>query len=436
MNRTHASVLALAAVFLLAGCVAPQAPDTGTLEGGDDIGEVDGISHDEEIRVTVDDGLNESERDLLVRRSMARIEVVRGLNFERSVEVEVMTREEYLEDRGDGEPDETYARWNNQVWEGLFIVGEDRDVTEVFDETFGAAVQGVYLPGEERIVLVSDSETPTVGKQTLVHELVHALQDQQFGLDEQPPTQDEQLARNSVVEGEAELVPRLYLDRCGEEWSCIRPSGSAGTGGDIDRGLLLVIIQPYAAGPDFVETVREREGWAGIDRLHAEYPGSTTEIIHPEKHPEFEPADVTVSDRSTGEWSRFDREPVGDTLGEASIYSMFLANGVIEAEQPGRYRHPVSQGWAGDTLVPYRNDGEFGYVWETTWETPEDARLFRETYLDLLESRGGRERGARSYVVPEGPYADAFRVTLEGDTVRIVNGPDVESLGEIHDGKQ
>jgi len=419
----------IAFVVVLAGCAAPQAGDA-TLGGT--IGEVDGVTHDENIPITPADGFNESELDALVRRSMARVEVVRDREFERMVDVEVITRGEYRERRGNRSVGETESQWDNQVWEGLFIVGEDRDVTAVFDETFGTAVRGYYLPGEDRIVVVSDSPTPTVRKDTLVHELVHALQDQQFGLDERPPTRDEQMARNSVVEGEASLVPELYLDRCGAEWSCVRPSTGAPSG-SIDPDIYRVIIQPYDQGQTFVERIRDRGGWEAIDDLHSQYPDSTEQVLHRGRYPDEKPIEVNVSDRSGSEWSRLDHDPVGERLGEATIFSMLAANDVIETDQQRRYRHPVSAGWGGDRLVPYRSEaGEFGYVWEIVWDSRGDAEAFHDVYLDVLEGHDAVTRGAGRYVIPDGPFADAFRVSLDGRTVRIVNAPTIQELKKLH----
>ena len=205
-------ILLVGLVFVLAGCAAPQA-DT-TLEPA--IGEVDGVTYNQSIDVTAADGLTDEELDLLVKRSMARIERIRGLPFKRQVEVEVITREEYRQQRRNRSVGEPRRQFENQVWEGMFVVGEDRDVTEVRSSTFGESVQGYYLPGRDRIVIVSDEAMPTISKRTLVHELVHALQDQQFGLPGAPDTQDRQLAGDSVVEGEANFVESTYTDRCGD----------------------------------------------------------------------------------------------------------------------------------------------------------------------------------------------------------------------------
>ena len=422
-------ILLVGLVLVLAGCAAPQA-DT-TLEPT--IGEVDGVTYNQSIDVTAADGFTDEELDLLVKRSMARIERIRGLPFKRLVEVEVITREEYRQQRRNRSVGEPRRQFENQVWEGMFVVGEDRDVTEVRSSTFGESVQGYYLPGRDRIVIVSDEATPTISKRTLVHELVHALQDQQFGLQNRPDTQDGQLARNGVVEGEASLLPRRYLNRCEAEWSCIQPETSSGDGGSIDRGMYQIIIHPYTRGPAFVETFQVRDGWAAVDGLHEQLPTTTEQVIHSGKYPDEGAMKLQVPDRSDDAWSRLDHDPEAERIGEAAVFSMLLINDAIDAADPRRYRHPASAGWGGDRLVPYRSDdGEFGYVWTLTWDSTDDAAEFHDAYRDLLSSHDAEQVGENRYVISDGPFADAFRVTRDGRTVRIVNAPELEDLADVY----
>ena len=424
-------VFVVAVVVILAGCAAPLAGDEpGTPDG--DLGVVDGIAYDDDLSISVENGLNQTELDLLAARSMARIEVIRGLEFEETVDIELMTREEYREHRSSGS-DENRTQWENQVWEAKFIVGQDRDVTEELDRTFGDAVQGFYSPRDERVVIVTDGENAAVSKHTLVHELVHVLQDQRFGLEAPPDRLDPAMARNGVIEGEAELIPELYFERCGAEWSCLEPPARTGGQSDVDPGIILLLIQPYQQGPEFVQSIKDQGGWEQVDALHDEYPVSTAQIIDPEKYPDVRPVNVSVEDRSTDEWARLDHEPVAETVGEAAIYVMFWHNRVITVDDFYEYSHPSSSGWTGDELVPYTNDeGESGYVWALEWESADDAEQFADTYRELLAEHGALERGQRSYVIPDGPFAGAFDVHHDGTTVRIVKGPTLGALAEIH----
>jgi len=444
--------LALAALVVLAGCSAAFGSDEGRIApptehqegdpGSDVLGWEGGYWYDDPVAVNASDGYNGSERAALVNRTMARIEQIRGLEFEESVPVDVISREQYRANRSGGGGNPTFQAWNDQVWEGLFIVPESTGSSESFDQTLGESVLGYYSPGQDSIVIVSDSPTPRISNATLAHELVHALQDQQFGFGGAPDTQDRQLASDSVVEGEANFVESVYTDRCGDVWSCQprpeRGPGGGSGGGSVNAGLLLTILTPYTAGQEFVESVYDDRGWAGVSDLHEAEPDSTEQVIHPDRYPDEEPVNVTVTDRSSGEWDRFDHDPVADTVGEASIYAMFFDNDVIPREDVYSYESDPSEGWAGDALVPYtdgnENDSEGAYVWKTRWDTERDAREFVSAYRDLLRGHDARSEGSGVFVVPEDdPYGDAFRVVRNGRTVRIVNAPTVADLDAVHE---
>ena len=433
--RRRLAAVALAAVVLLAGCNALLGGDRAD-PTTDELGWERGYWATDSLSVTTEDGLNESERSAVVARTMARVEEIRGLEFEEPVPVSVISRAEYRANNSDSGDDGAYGEWNNQVWEALFLVGEDRDVSAEFDSTLGSTVQGYYSPSEGAIVIVSDAETPSIDRTTLAHELVHALQDQHYGLGGSPDFQDAQLAHRGVTEGDANYVQQLYERRCAEDWSCLdRPERSAGgTGTDFNVGVFVTIYTPYAAGPRFVAERHQRGGWPAVNTLYDRYPNSTEQLIHPEKYPDEEPVDVRVRDRSNGRWNRFGlQRPAHDVVGEASIYAMFRATGQITDGAIYEYDHPLSAGWGGDKLVPYRNGDRYGYVWATEWDTRADAREFVTAYRAILDERASRQPDANTYVLPDSdPFGDAFRVTRTGKRVRVVNGPTVGALDGIH----
>jgi hypothetical protein len=399
-----------------------------------------GYWYDEPLDVNASDGLNGSERTAVVARTMARVERIRRLEFESAVPVDVVDREAYRADET-----VTATAWDEQVWEALLLIGEDRSVEDVFESFYGASVQGSYVQSEDRIVTVSDADRPTLDRRTLAHELVHALQDQHFGFDRNASrTRDERLARAALIEGDAGYVADLYEERCNAAWSCLpRPDDGPGVGLDGDMGVYVAAYQPYSDGPAFVHGLRERGGWAAVDAAYDAPPTTASQTIHPERYPEWSAKRVRIEDRSAANWSRFDRSPPGTTVGEASVFATLHANGGVEPfhlQRPTRphrrynYTHPTSTGWVGDRLVPYRNaDGEDGYVFRIEWETTGDAAAFAIAYRDLLGERWGAERREGDVlVVPSGPYADAFRVTRSGTTVTVVNAPTVGALDSVH----
>jgi hypothetical protein len=442
----------------IVGQFGSQAEDEPPEDPSEDvIGWEGGYWHNESIDVDQSDGLTDAELDAYVARAMARVEYVREREFESRVAVEVIARSEYRRQANNSTGNETFTAWNDQVWEALFVVGEDQGTDEALSSTLGASVAGFYSPVDDEIKIVTDSPgQPTIDNATLVHELVHALQDQYVNLTDPRyggETQDEQLAADGVVEGEANYVERVYADRCASgAWDCVAtPASAGGSGGSPNLGVLVTLLQPYSDGPVYVDELLERGGWTAFEERFVHPPNSTEQVIH---RTDESPVNLSFEDRATDGWRPFPGQGVAgaDTAGEASIYAMFWyqsrragADAVDPREflevtskfDTYNYEATPSAGWGNDLIVPYRNgpvgdnDTEYGYVWATAWDTAADAREFESAYLSVLRARGAEARGDGRYVIPEGPFADAFYVVREGTRVTIVNGPDVTAVESI-----
>jgi hypothetical protein len=113
-------------------------------------------------------------------------------------------------------------------------------------------------------------------------------------------------------------------------------------------------------------------------------------------------------------------QSISDTEGPYDIYN---------------YDAEPSAGWGNDRLYPYQqgsgSDAEYGYVWVTEWDTEEDAREFQRAYRAILEGHDAEQRAENTYVIPDGGFEDAFRVTRSGTRVTIVNGPTTEAIDDI-----
>jgi hypothetical protein len=428
--------LAVVCLLVIAGCTAPTGttgPASPPDYDEDPLGWEDGYWHNSSVAVDTSDGANRSELRAVTSRAMARVEHLRGLEFTDSVSVEVISRGEFRSGGGVGG---SYGEWDDQVWEAAFLVGEDTTADEAFDEVYGGSVAGYYASG--RIVLVADDpDAVAVDRATLVHELVHALQAQQLNLGGPRNSFDGRKAVTSVVEGDANYVMDRYQERCEAEWDCIEQTPRVSGDRSYDMGLFLVTFLPYSEGPGLVSDLHDRGGWEAVNDAYENYPESTEQVIHPERYPDETPADVSVPDRSAADWERFDRG--GETLGEGALYAAFWENGVIPEdhlrtdERRYNYSHPVTDGWAGDRVVPYRNGDDRGYVFRTEWDTTADARAFRDAYLDLLNEHAAEGVRENTYRVPgESAFDDAFRVVRDGRTVTVVNAPTVDDLDDVH----
>ncbi|UVE50977.1 Hvo_1808 family surface protein [Haloferax larsenii] len=480
MRTTGLRVIFVAALLVLAGCAAPTATpgadDSSTADtpapdregfadpDSDVLGWENGYWFDEPIDVDQSDGLNDSELEAYVARGMARVEHIRELEFDSTVPVSVISRTQYQRDNAgrSGSADSEFNRWNDQVWEALFVTGESEGSASAISNTTGSSVLGFYSPSDDEIKIVTDSTgAPTIDNATLIHELHHALQDQHFDLTDEryrSQTQDGDLAIDGVVEGDAKLVELMYTDRCeAGTWDCVKTPKAGGSGGGSggsgpNLGVLLTIFQPYSDGPVYVNELYDSGGWAAVNDAMRNPPASSEQVIH---RTDEEPRPIEFEDTGTNGWATFPDQGVdgSDTLGEASIYAMFWYQArtsgadtvnvrslldTRSAYDTYNYDARPSAGWANDRLFPYRNEAdsetEYGYVWVTEWDTEKDAREFERAYLNILKSQGVAQQNDGVYVIQEGQFADAFRVVRSGDRVVIVNGPTPADVDEIRPG--
>lgn len=458
MNRKRTYVLLLTTV--LVGCVAVGGVSAQK-------GVVDGVEYDDEFNY--EQPLEGEELEDVISRTMARVEHLREREFKERPNVERLEQQD-VPGAGSDINRTQEGDWNDVVWKAMLIIGDDRYANQAIADTFGGATAGFYEPGadidegaggeineteEGRIGLVGDVHEPT-----LAHELIHVMQDQYYNLSSDrlsPPVQDEQLARDGVVEGEAEYIRYLYEERCDVEWECYTNEGadpSAEAPGnatrDVHIGVLFVAFQPYSDGSQYVHELVQEGGWEEIDDSFENPPNTSREIIHREPHerPEF-----GFEDEAEEGWMLFDSGRDGyDVAGEASVFVSFWYQshplgyglGVTDSTgfrlnddeySPYSYVSEVSQGLAGDRIYPYyrekkEGENETGFLWLTTWDSSEDAELFADKYVEVLEGHGGENVGNSTWVVEE-EFSGAYHVADRGREVTIVHGPTVESLGEI-----
>jgi hypothetical protein len=169
---------------------------------------------------------------------------------------------------------------------------------------------------------------------------------------------------------------------------------------------------PYSEGYEFVQFLHDEGGWELVNEAYGNLPVSSEQIMHPELYLEGGlPVDVQVPDLSASlgaDWSEIDQ----DTMGEFVIALMLK-----ESELSDEQADLAAAGWGGDAYSVIATDDDLAIVWNTAWDTEDDAAEF-----------------ARALVVREGQRFDAEVTTssnetlIEGDgvVVRIVQqGTDV-----------
>ncbi len=343
-------------------------------------------------------------------------ESVRQLRFLHPITIEIEDGIAIASSLRDQIEDEEIER-ARLLYGALGLIDPDADLRALFSEVLGEQVIGYYDPKETRLVIRDDvikgllgargSEETEEARLVLVHELVHALQDQRLGLGEsydQTRTADADNAFRAVIEGDATLAMLANALR-GQGIplsAATRGIQEMGTNIDVDafvRGekldeapaiLRVTLVAPYLRGLQFISAVHSTGGWPSVNRTHRRPPTTTEQILHPEKFFEAERGEVfEVPDIRAVEQAGY-RRIAEDTLGELEL-AVYLGQ-----DSPTGTNEAAAAGWDGDHLAVYRRADATAVVWWTAWDSEADAieayqaarRVALKKPSSLVEHRG------------------------------------------------
>ena len=330
-----------------------------------------------------------------------------------------------------------------QVYEAIGLLPRGTDVRLLLESVLGEQVVGYYDPDESRMVIRDDvmdllnagGATAAEPEGILVHELVHALQDQHYnlqGLYDQERTVDADGALRALVEGDATLAMVAHgARRAGDvQTLAVQISGNVPTleemmvdtampqgGMSLSQAPAIVratLVVPYLAGLRFCAFWAGQGGWDAIDRHYAQLPQSTEQILHPEKSAAGEMPVAIVLPPLEG----LGEVVAEETLGELEL-AVYLGQG-----RPSGVDAVAAEGWGGDRLRVYRTGTgpeDTAFVWATMWDTEADAIEVEEA-----AKRVGRAHGDRHTVTRQGKSV----LILGGITAR-QRGPIIEALGAV-----
>ena len=287
---------------------------------------------------------------------------------------------------------------------GLFPPGMDLKAETV--KLLKSQIAGFYDPHQKEMVLV-EGATPVpftdrmleflvqrdlVNDMLLAHELTHALQDQNFALqdklDNLKSNGDAEMALKSVAEGDATIAGFAYVagrmdnsvaDTLASSMKNL-PEIFAAQSKDTPEGIGYPLIFQYSEGVRFVSEAYKRGGWKAVDALYSRPPRSTQQLIDPSlyfEHP-LEPAAVEVAgyQKMLKDWSKADE----DTFGELSIQIILQIGYSKDAPEVA-----VAKKWAGDRLVVLSHGTEVSVLWLVVFRDQDSARRFEKSYRGELD---------------------------------------------------
>ncbi|MBN1139045.1 MAG: hypothetical protein JXM73_20870 [Anaerolineae bacterium] len=384
----------------------------------------------------------ESERDELLAAADAigaEMETIRGLDATQPITNNLISRSElagYMQEELDREYTPEEAENDTRAMAAFDFIPEDYDLRGEILKLYSAQVAGLYDDEKNTLYVVSDAGLDLLARVTFAHELTHALQDEHLGLDafldEERMSDDEILARQALVEGDATLAMTEYLmnhlsDVTAEDIRALQSEEMQ----ESERQLaeMPAIIRetfefPYTYGEAFVSALRE-EGWDAVDVAYADPPLTTEQILHPDKYfTRDEPLVVTLpplTDTLGGGWRIVD----DGALGEFQMQ-------VYLAQQLDReIADNASAGWDGDRYAVYVNGDDEVLILSTAWDSLADQNEFTACYTAYAETKYGQP-GKRSgdAVFWETPDQTAY-LGWSGVKALIILGPDRATVDKL-----
>jgi hypothetical protein len=332
------------------------------------------------------------------------VERVRELDFDRLPRVRLVRLDEVTQEILH-ELDENVPRRRQEIEERLMVMlgllPPDVRLRELLGEALSQEVAGYYVPRTGTLALVRGAGLDgLLAEVALAHELTHALEDQQFGLEAQENLfqSDRQVADVALREGTATVAMVDYvavsrglgdalagearstaLDQIGE---VALPESSG-----LPRYVRESVVFPYAAGARFVDRLEGREGWEGVNRAFDEDPPvSTEQIIHPRK---YETKERPIRVRLRGVSSEL---PEGAELLARGDLGEFDTAQLLHEANGRRRADEAAAGWGGSAFEMWRlPDGGEVLVAAWAWDSVRDAREFAaaaQASVGLLDSAG------------------------------------------------
>ena len=285
----------------------------------------------------------------------AFVEDQRGLTFDEPVDVELADDDEFEQRLLDDFEDEDEAELRNteRIFRALGFLDDEDDLVDQLKGVLSSGVVGLYDPEADELVVRGTEPTP-YARTTIVHELTHALDDQNFELyrPELDEADDETgFAFSALMEGSAVTVEDAYKETLTDEerQQADDEEAAIGSGTDLSQFpevLLALIGAPYEFGPPLVDALIADGGDGAVDDAFAAPPVSSEQVIDPDRYLEGE-APLEVAE-PPADGASFDQGTFGEYL-----LLLLLTDGGVDEQEAAR----AAVGWGGDQYVAWR-DGE------------------------------------------------------------------------------
>ena len=269
-------------------------------------------------------------------------------------------------------------------------------------DLLGEQAAAFYDYKRKRLFILDSTRNADDQREALVHELAHALADQQHPLGKYlnhgSPDDDEATAREAVMEGqatwltwayEAKLaggkaeVPARLIDKLTQP---DEPNADFPVFTSAPLYLRESLIFPYNAGARFQDAVYRKLGKPAFEAIFQRPPRSTQQIMHPDAYLKDEKpvaTDPPTLEAAIGKDGREFRPVIEGAVGEFDV-AMLLRQYVGDPEGAAAAAH-----WHGGAFRLYEHKKEKYpvLVYVSDWDTPEAARAYFSLHQRVLKGK-------------------------------------------------
>jgi hypothetical protein len=370
--------------------------------------------------------LSEEQLSATVDEIVDQVAKVRGLQPQSEIDVELVSQQQI----GDIVARVRQREIENRiiradVLSALRFVPQGTDLAQLTEKMATAAVRGLYDPKADKLYVVADEGSLGPAERTATaHEIVHALQDQHFGLDRQLLAEgnpEAAAAFGYLAEGDAVAAQQQWVNSqlsTAEQQKLRRQSTSQSGLGDLPQALRTGMTLPYVKGPQFVQTLRSQGAHVAVDGAFDNPPDTTVEAIDAQLYLNgFEPQDVAGLAGPGPAWS----ESTSLTFGAADVAVMQPATRALRGQLP------VASQWRGGKIRVWRTDDQLA-VGVTTTFAGEAASAFCDRvtawYRQQAQAQSAGENAFES-------DRDAMAVACGNSEVRFAIAPSVDDARAV-----
>jgi hypothetical protein len=358
---------------------------------------------------------------LKIAEVLAQVSEIRELDPRRPVEPKLESREDlaaYVGRQFEREDNAERLRAEGRMLETLGLLPQGYSLPDSLLAIYREQIGGVYDYHSKRLLMAAWL-APELQTSVMAHELVHALQDQRYGIGDRLDSllaegdDDETQAYLALVEGDATAV---MLDVAAgslgmaladlQEATALLPkliekmSGSAPRLAAAPRAVQQSLLFPYVQGTAFVLAVHRKIAWSDFARVYARPPLSSADILHPDLYL------AGSLPRARVRWSEDLTDP--DRPGrDESTFGEWGLRLVLARVLPDSTAESGAAGWVGDRALLLGLDSAWSTLFlATAWRDDAEADEF---YRDLVDIYFPSTRDGTGDVA-DGPDGGVVRV--------------------------